>query len=76
MDNSLIEDTIHQFMNNYMNVMLTNLPSFEEIKIVVYGMNTDSALELDGFGAYFYHKYLDVIDQDVFQTILQFILQD
>lgn len=76
MDNGLFEDTIHHLVDNFINDMLINLPSFDKVNNAIFGMNPNSAQSHNDFGAYFFQKYWDVIDHDIFQTILQFFVQD
>jgi hypothetical protein len=59
-----------------MNAMLTNLPSFEEVKIAVFNLNTDGAPGPDGFGNYFFQHYWDIVGDDVFHVVSQFFQQN
>lgn len=45
-ENGLIEDTISPLVNNSMNAMPINLPSFEEVRNAVFGMNHVNAHDL------------------------------
>lgn len=50
-DNGLIEELISPMVYVADNIRLTNLPSVEEIKQVVFSVNSDGALGPDGIGA-------------------------
>lgn len=52
--------------------MLTNLPTIEEVKNVVFSMNGNGAPGPDGFGGYFFQEFWDIVAQDVFNATLQF----
>lgn len=52
-DNGLIEEVIPSLVTFEQNLMLTNLPSMEEVKEAVLSMNSDGAPWPDGFGAFF-----------------------
>lgn len=41
-------------INNEQNANLVKVPEFEEVKVVVVGMNLDGAAGPDGFGGHFY----------------------
>ncbi|MCI60091.1 RNA-directed DNA polymerase (Reverse transcriptase), partial [Trifolium medium] len=51
---------------------MTVLPSHEEIKAAVFALNKDSAPGPDGFGAYFFHLYWDIVKTDVINAVLEF----
>lgn len=55
-DIGLVEDLISHHVDNSMNFLFTNFPSFEEVKNVVFGMNSNNASGLDGFGTYFFRN--------------------
>ncbi|MCI69696.1 RNA-directed DNA polymerase (Reverse transcriptase), partial [Trifolium medium] len=48
------------------------LPSKEEIKSAVFALNKDGAPGPDGFAAYFYQEYWDIIKVDVVNAVIQF----
>lgn len=54
LDNGLIEEVIPHTVSRKDNVMLTSLPSAEEIRLAVFGLNNDGAPGPDGFGAFFF----------------------
>lgn len=53
LDSLLEEEAIPNLIDDRMNQILTMIPSAEEIKDVVFYLNTDGAPNLDGFGALF-----------------------
>lgn len=57
------------------NIMLTNLPTRDEVKNAVFAMNSNGAPGPDGFGGSFYHKHWDIIGEDVFNSVHQFFSQ-
>jgi len=48
---------------------LIKCPDFLEIKIVVFNLNGNNALGLDGFGGVFYHSCWDIIGTDVCNVV-------
>lgn len=54
------------------NAMLTNLPTFDEVKSVVFSRNGSSAPGPDGFGGSFYQSFWHIIGDDLFKSDLQF----
>ncbi|PNX83757.1 ribonuclease H, partial [Trifolium pratense] len=71
-DQSLVEEVIPNLINEEVNTLLTMLPSFDEIKNAVFSLNKDSAPGPDGFGAFFFQTYWDIIHHDVINAVLQF----
>lgn len=51
---------------------MTMLPSHQEIKAAVFALNKDSAPGPDGFGAFFFQTYWDIIKEDVVKAVLEF----
>lgn len=45
--------------------MLTNIPTKEEVEVVVFVMDGDGAPRPDGFGGSFYQAFCDIIGFDV-----------
>lgn len=70
--NNWIEKVIPSIAIVSGNAMLTNLPSFEEVKDDVFSMNGYGTPGPDGFGGSFYHAFWDIIGKDVFNSVLQF----
>jgi hypothetical protein len=54
-ENGLVASLIPSLVDHQMNVALTILPSFEEVKIAVFNLNNDGAPRPDGFCAYFFN---------------------
>jgi ribonuclease HI len=71
-DSALIDDVIPSLVTTDVNAILTLLPSHEEIKAAVFALNTDSAPGPDGFGAFFYQHYWEIVQQDVTNAVLEF----
>jgi hypothetical protein len=59
-------------VNDDTNAILTVLPSHSEIKAAVFALNKDSALGPNGFGAFFYQHYWDIVKADVINAVLEF----
>lgn len=57
-----------------MNDRLLSIPRHEEIHSVVLNLNIDSAHGSDGFGAFFFVKYWEIINNDVIKVVQQFFL--
>lgn len=51
---------------------MTMLPSHQEIKAAIFALNKDSAPGPDGFGAFFFQTYWDIIKEDVVKAVLEF----
>ncbi|MCH90331.1 RNA-directed DNA polymerase (Reverse transcriptase), partial [Trifolium medium] len=71
-DNGLVEEVIPNLLNDGINNLLTILPSELEIKNAVFSMNKDEAPGPDGFGAFFFQTYWDIIKIDVVNAVLEF----
>jgi hypothetical protein len=72
LDNGLVEETIPKLINESTNHLLTMLPSALEIKNAVFSMNKDGAPGPDGFGAFFFQTYWEIINSDVCEVVLEF----
>jgi hypothetical protein len=68
----LAEEVIPSLVTEDINAILTMLPSHSEIKAVVFALNKDSAPGLDGFGAFSYQHYWDIVKDDVINAVLEF----
>ncbi|MCI05544.1 RNA-directed DNA polymerase (Reverse transcriptase), partial [Trifolium medium] len=71
-DNGLVEEVIPKLVNDNTNNLLTMLPSALEIKNAVFSMNKDGAPGPDGFGAFFFQSYWEIIKTDVIEAVLEF----
>jgi hypothetical protein len=71
-DSLLAEEVIPPLVTDDINALLTVLPSHLEIKSAVFALNRDSAPGPDGFGAYFFQHYWEIIKHDVIQAVLEF----
>ncbi|XP_058756625.1 uncharacterized protein LOC131629842 [Vicia villosa] len=74
-DNGMIQGIIPSMVDAKTNDLLTLTPSAEEIHNAIFSLNADSAPGPDGFGAYFFQKYWDVIKLDVINVVCSFFLQ-
>nr|XP_027082134.1 uncharacterized protein LOC113704429 [Coffea arabica] len=54
------------------NEQLQNMPSFEEVRDVVFAMDGDSAAGPDGFTGKFFTSSWDIIGRDVYRAVLNF----
>lgn len=68
----LVEEVIPQLINEYVNELLTTMPSRMEIKHAVFDLNKEGAPGPDGFGAFFFQTYWDIVQNDVVNDVLQF----
>ncbi|GAU35456.1 hypothetical protein TSUD_364120 [Trifolium subterraneum] len=73
-DSLLVEEVIPSLISDNVNTLLTMLPSKEEIKNAVFSLNKDSAPGPDGFGAYFFQAYWEIIQNDVVNAVIQFFI--
>jgi hypothetical protein len=71
-DSLLAEEVIPSLVTDEINTLLTVLPSHLEIKSAVFALNKDSAPGPDGFGAFFFQHYWEIIKNDVINAILEF----
>ncbi|PNX79615.1 ribonuclease H, partial [Trifolium pratense] len=66
------EEVIPNLINEDINAVMTMLPSHQEIKSAVFALNKDSAPGPDGFGAFFFQHYWEIVKIDVFNAVLEF----
>jgi mannosylglycoprotein endo-beta-mannosidase len=71
-DSLLAEEVIPNLVTRDINAILTMLPSHDEIKAAVFNLNKDSAPGPDGFGAFFFQHYWDIVSYDVINAVLEF----
>ena len=71
-DSLLVEEVIPTLIDNQTNRLLTMISSTDEIKGVVFGLNSEGAPNPDGFGACFFHTYWEIVKEDVTIVVLQF----
>jgi hypothetical protein len=67
-----VEEVIPPLVTDEINNLLTATPSNSEIKAAVFALNKDSAPGPDGFGAFFYQHYWDIVQMDVINAVLEF----
>jgi hypothetical protein len=68
----LAAEVIPNLVTPELNTLLTMLPSHQEIKAAVFALNKDSAPGPDGFGAFFFQHFWDIIHTDVINAVLEF----
>jgi hypothetical protein len=71
-DSLLAEEDIPNLVTAEINTLMTVLPSHDEIKAAVFALNKDSAPGRDGFGAYFFQFFWEIIKNDVINAVLEF----
>jgi hypothetical protein len=71
-DSLLAEEVIPNLVSDEVNSLLTLLPSNDEIKAAVFALNRDSAPGPDGFGAFFFQHYWDIVSKEVINAVLEF----
>lgn len=76
LDNNFMEQVSPQIMDNNMNLLLTMVPSKDDICNVVFGLNKNNAPGPDGFGGVFFHTYWHLIEFVVCNAILEFFTKD
>ncbi|KAL6205681.1 hypothetical protein ACLB2K_022935 [Fragaria x ananassa] len=70
MDTGLVSKLIHSLVSVEDNDILTVIPSFEEIKLVVFSMDPDSAPGPDGYNGHFYRACWGFIGRQISDCIL------
>jgi hypothetical protein len=73
-DQLLVEEVIPNLVTDNVNALLTMIPSDEEIKNAVFSLNKDSALGPDGYVAFFFQHYWEIVHEDVVKVVLQFFI--
>lgn len=64
-DLRFVDEVISNLVDEGSNVMVIMLPSSLEIKNVVFALNKDGAPDSNGFGAFFFQTFWDIIHKDV-----------
>lgn len=54
------------------NQMLLQVPSDEEVRDAIFGLDPSSAAGSDGFNGYFYHQCWSLIQRDVCRAVQEF----
>ncbi|KAL6206762.1 hypothetical protein ACLB2K_024009 [Fragaria x ananassa] len=72
MDTGLVSKLIPSLVSVEDNDILTVIPSFEEIKLVVFSMDPDSAPGPDGYKGHFYHACWGFIGLEVVNAVQSF----
>jgi len=67
-----VQEVIPNLVDENVNTLLTMLPSHLEIKNAVFDLNTEGAPGPDGFGAYFFQTYWDIVANDVINAVIEF----
>lgn len=75
-NNNIIDNSIPYIISDQDNIMLTNLPSLEEIKEADLSMCGSSAPDPDGSGGCFYKHFWNKVGSDVCKSVLQFFYQN
>jgi hypothetical protein len=73
-DHSLVEEVIPKLVEDNTNHMLTMPPTHEEIKAAVFNLNKDGAPGPDGFGAFLFQTYWEIIHKELIDAIMQFFI--
>lgn len=75
-ENELPERIIPHLVTLEDNNMLSVVPSAEEIKRAIFGLNGDSSPGPDGFSGHFYHCFWHIIGGDVVKSTQHFFLNN
>lgn len=59
-------------MEGEQNAKLIEIPTRDEVKNAVYGLNGDSAGGPDGFTGAIYHTCWDIVGEDIYAMVLAF----
>ncbi|GAU17760.1 hypothetical protein TSUD_171480 [Trifolium subterraneum] len=68
----LVDEVIPKIITEDINSLISMLPSHQEIKNAVFALNKDSAPGPDGFGAFFFQQYWEIVKNDVCNAVLEF----
>jgi ribonuclease HI len=71
-DSLLAEEVIPTLVTEDINALMTLLPSHSEIKSAVFALNKDGAPGPDGFGAFFFQHYWEIVKDEVIAAVLEF----
>jgi ribonuclease HI len=71
-DELVVDEVIPSIIDDRVNDLLTLLPSSLEIKNAVFDLNKDGAPGPDGFGAFFFQTYWEIIHLDVVSAVSEF----
>jgi mannosylglycoprotein endo-beta-mannosidase len=71
-DEVLVDDVIPSVIDDRLNNLLTMIHTPSEIKNAVFDLNKDGAPGPDGFGAFFYQTYWEIIQYDVTNAVIEF----
>jgi len=71
-DDSLVEEVIPSLIDENTNNLLSMIPTEDEIKSVVFGMNGEGAPGPDGFGACFFQNYWSIVHKEVSEGVIEF----
>ncbi|PNX84781.1 hypothetical protein L195_g040844 [Trifolium pratense] len=72
MEPLLADEVTPKLITDYINALITLLPSHQKIKAAVFALNKDTAPGPEGFGAFFFQHYWDIVRQDVVNAVLEF----
>lgn len=64
---------VPQLVTREQNKKLTKIPTTEEVKHAVFGLNGDSAGGPDGFNGNFFHACWDIVGVDVVEMMKAFV---
>ncbi|KAG7578550.1 Zinc knuckle CX2CX4HX4C [Arabidopsis thaliana x Arabidopsis arenosa] len=67
-------EVIQPAVTDEMNAALTSIPTMEEIRFAVFGINPEKAPGPDGFSAGFYQSYWDILGEDLSKEIQSFFI--
>lgn len=71
--NDLIAKHIPNMVFDEDNLMISNLHSFDEVKMIVFSLSGNNTLGPNRFGDHFYRIYWDIISKDAFNLTLNFL---
>ncbi|XP_019251178.1 PREDICTED: uncharacterized protein LOC109230104 [Nicotiana attenuata] len=67
-----IMEHVPRILENGQNENLVAIPTREEVKNAVYGLNGDSASRPDGYTGAFYHTCWGIVGEDIYAMVLAF----
>ena len=70
-----IQNVIPKMVSDAQNLMLCHVPTFDDIRSVIFDMDPNSALGPDGFNGVFFKHCWSIVGKDVCEAVRSFFIQ-